>query len=287
MIRPATTSLICLFMLLVLFGCSGNQQEFTLRYKSPLGSKLTYSHVTTRNYLVKAKDSVIDSGIGEYNMTIVSNCTKELNDSTAAVKEMHTWGETKKNPQDSTKIDSVHQEESLILQMMTNGRISNMQYTGEATVTQSTDSKNVIEQGTPVFPDNTLSVGSNWTQTSRITIAGKEQDASTTYRVTGFMRDGMYDCAVIQYSGNMVIPVVENPADTAKRSGVDHITTEGSLYFAPKEGLLVKQHEHWNISGERKKLVKGEFMDYSVTVNMDIDIRLLTAELNAPAKASK
>lgn len=276
------TSVLAIGLIAAFWGCSGQQQDFVLRYRFQPGKTQTYEHITTRNYQVRMQDSIIDSGSGEYRMIIQTTCRNMVNDTTAEIAEVHTWTVTKRNPDDSTKVDSSVTEERLSVWMMTNGRISNIEFAGEQNVTQSTYTQNVVDQGTPVFPSNRLSTGSNWTQTSQISVGEKQYDASTTFQVTGFMKEGSYDCAVIKYQGNMIIPVIENPTDSVKRSGIDHVTTDGTLYFAPVEGLLVKQHEHWTIAGERKKLVNEAYVSYTVSVSMDINIQLLTEVVQPP-----
>ncbi len=252
-----------------------------LRYRFAPGKTQTYEHITNRNYQVRMQDSIIDSGSGEYRMIVETTCRNMVNDTTAELIERHTWTVTKQNADDSSKVDSTVTEERLSVWMMTNGRINNLEFADEQNVTQSAYTQSVVDQGTPVFPPNRLSKGSNWTQTSKITVGDKQYDASTTFQVTGFMQEGIYNCAVITFNGNMIIPVIESPTDSVKRSGVDHITTNGTLYFAPKEGILVKQQEHWTIAGERKKLVNDSYVSYTVSVNMDINVRLLTDNLQA------
>ena len=92
-------------------------------------------------------------------------------------------------------------------------------------------------------------------------------DASSTYRVVGYVQDSGYDCIQISYDGTLIIPIVPNPADSTHRRGVDHISMTGTMTFATELGMPVNVKEMWKITGDRERLVSGKI----VKSNTDID----------------
>jgi len=58
------------------------------------------------------------------------------------------------------------------------------------------------------------------------------------------------------------------------RTGVDNITTTGTIYFAIEEGMTVLLKEHWIIDGKRKRLYEGKMTEYLVKVDTESEYKL-------------
>ena len=103
-------------------------------------------------------------------------------------------------------------------------------------------------------------------------------NASTTYTIKSFVRELGYDCAVIEYTGNLLIPIEPKKDDKTQRSGIDKIQTKGMIYFAYIEGLVIKQTEKWKTEGTRTQIIDGEWEKYKFESNYDVNFILVRAE---------
>ncbi len=127
----------------------------------------------------------------------------------------------------------------------------------------------------PVFPTGEISVGFNWTQSAKVMMPSQTMEASTTYEVKSLVREMGYDCAVIEFTGNLIIPIEPDPADSIQVSGVDKIETTGKLYFAYKDGLVVLQRERWVVDGTRNYTEKkGKPKERTIAMQTDVEYAL-------------
>jgi hypothetical protein len=134
--------------------------------------------------------------------------------------------------------------------------------------------RNYYQQGGPVFPDGELSPGHRWTQTTTVKLPDYTLEATTTYRITALAREAGYDCAVIEYDGNMVLPVETDSSGTPEHVGFDRISGTGLIYFAYNEGLVVLQREHWTVRGNRPQLVNDSVQPFQIAMDHSLDFSL-------------
>jgi len=277
-LKKITAIVFIFFVPLTLNFCSPGNKKITLRFKYNPGLHLTYKQISKRTVKILKGDSIIKKDSHSYTMKIQQEVQRFLDDSTAEVLEQDSWQTIEPNKKDSSLIDTVQNIRKLILQVLPNGKVINFKFVNDDDITLANYIKNYYEQGLPVFPVGEKLPGYSWTQSTRIMLPGKNLEASTTYTIKSLVREAGYDCAVIEYQGNMLIPIEPAPNDSTRRSGIDRIKTNGLLYFAYKEGIVISQQEHWVIDGDRNKTLNGKTEHYKLAMNYDIDYTLIKKE---------
>ncbi len=275
-----TTAILTLGLVCLMAGsCTQGENKISLKFRFKPGMKLTYDQISKRNSNVVEHDSVTHRDTMSYHVGIEQEVLRFIDDSTAEILETDNFSYVKPGSKDSAGVpDSVSEKQQVTLQMLPNGKIVNFKFTDDSNMPRIAYIKNYYEQGIPIFPSGQRAPGYSWTQTTKVVLPDQSMEASTTFLIKSLVREGGYDCAVIQYDGNMLIPVEADPADTTKRSGVDNIKTSGVLYFAYTEGFVVEQKEHWKIDGDRSQLRKGKMVNFKVNTDYDVDYKLMKVE---------
>lgn len=269
------TALILLSMLLL--SCTEGTKEIQLSFKYKPGMILEYKQDSKRQTEIYTADSLVKKEVDVSLATVKQNILKIINDSTYKVNEIDTWHYTKPNKDDSTQLDSVTYSREMDLIVLQNGKIIDFTFKDPEDKAASY-MKNYYEQGMPVFPSTKVYPGYSWTQTTSVMLPSETMNASTTYTIKSLVRELGYDCAVIAYTGNLLIPIEPKDGDKTQRSGLDKIQTDGMIYFAYVKGIVIKQTEKWKTEGERTQLTDGEWQRYKFESNYDVNFILAKAE---------
>jgi hypothetical protein len=148
-----------------------------------------------------------------------------------------------------------------------------MEFIGEMPEASIEYLKEYYKQYAPVFPAVDVSPGYTWTQTYKVMLEEEPVEASTTYEIKSFVREKGYDCAVIAFDGNIIIPVMVEDKDGIKsKRGVDRINVDGVMYFGYKYGILVSSRDNFTIDRQRTVTSKDNAKGKGSTENMNIDI---------------
>lgn len=271
------TAIIFVALLVMITGCTQREQSVLLKYKYQPNSSLNYVQDAKTTYFIHSDDSTITNEHKSYHVDITYSFNRHVNDSTIELLEISDWAIPEINKEDSTKIDTVVTHREMSFQLLENGKIVDFDFISGKKGRKSY-LKNYFEQGMPVFPDKAVSPGYNWTQSIKVVLPNETMDASTTYRVKSIVRESGYDCAIIDYEGNLLIPVEPMADDPDQRSGIDRISNQGQIYFAYKEGFVVKQTEKWHSSGDRVKLKDGKMVEYKIESDYDVEFILVDTE---------
>ncbi len=280
----------------VLVTCDQDTKKVALRFKFQPGMALTYQRVlrglvqvTDRN-----RDVVLRNDFAETTADIDYRVRRILEDSTAEIIDSKKWQFKTTSRLDSIPSDTAARErernDQVIKYIKPNGRVVDMEFVSDITSDQLEYFKELYKQGTPVFPNGDIGQGHSWTQTTTVVLPDGPMEASTTYTIRSFTRERGYDCVVIEYDGNSIIPL---PAHEDEKydmiSGVDLITSKGHLYFAYKEGIAVLVRERWILDGDRtlRRNVAdtvhgynvGDTVSLNVSVEYDAEHSLLKAEM--------
>ena len=259
-----------------IIGCTENSKQVKLSFKYKEGMNLEYKQDSKRQTKVFMADSLINKESDESIAFIKQEILDIVNDSTFKMLEVDTWHYTQPNKDDSTQSDSVTYSREMELLVLQNGKI--IDFTSKDTDQKTTSYlKNYYEQGLPIFPSVDVYPGYSWTQTTSVVLPSETMKASTTYSIKSFVRELGYDCAVIEYSGNLLIPIEPKDDDKTQRSGLDKIHTDGMIYFAYTEGIVIKQTEKWKTDGERIQFVDNEWERYNFTSQYDVNFILTKA----------
>jgi hypothetical protein len=258
--------------------CSQGEKQVNLRFSFPQGKTLKYKQVSKRNYSVVKNDSIVDDKSLVDTLRIDLELVRLVDDTTYEVMEYGTLYIDCRSKEDTTKMERVELKTETLLRVLPNGKIESFEMIENEFNRTDEYVKNYYEQGTPVFPAGEKPVGYSWTQTTKVVLPEENLEASTTYNIKALVRHQGYDCALIEYLGNMAIPIVSNPKDTVQRSGVDRVNIKGLMYFAHKEGLVVEQTENWKIDGDRKQIAGDSICEYDVTQDYSVSYQLVSIE---------
>jgi len=277
-LKNAIATIIICFLAISLLYCSQGEQKVTLRFKYEPGLNLKYEQLTKRNTKVFENGEMTESYSRNYDMTVKQSVVGIAADGTAEIVEEDSWVYIKPNEKDSTIIDTVMHSRELTMNVAANGKVVKVGFADDTDAATISYLKNYFEQAWPVFPDGELPVGYSWTQTATVVMTDETLEASTTYSIKSLVREAGYDCAVVDYSGNMLIPLMPSAKKPEFIGGIDRIKTSGVIYFAYKEGVVVLQREQWTIHGERQKRSDKGVVDITVEVELDSDYTLVHRE---------
>ena len=268
-------------------GCGQGTKMITLRFKFTPGEKLVYDLTQKTNSEATEGDSVISKGTHEIKMTIEDVVRRMVDDSTAEVFESSSWKFTTIIKNDSNIVDTNEYNRNMVLYTNPNGKVVDVEFTSEMSESSMEYMKNYIDQAMPVFPSGEHSQGYSWTQTTKVLLDEDPVEASTTYEIKSFAREQGYDCVVISYDGNLVIPVKPNPKDSIQRSGVNRIQITGMMYFAYKEGITVSNRDRWVVKGTRKEVTDGKTKNYKILYEGDSTMLLTERKMVDPAATTE
>ncbi len=223
-----------------------------------------------------------DSTLYEHSETFTVDIEQEflkfVNDTAAELSEHAVWHFMRRSKEDSTKMEPYESERTTIITTLPNGKITDARFADIKDQPKMRYIMNYYEQGLPVFPAGEKPVGYSWTQTTKVVLPDESMEASTTFLIKSLVREGGYDCAVIEYEGNLVIPIEPNPKDSTLRGGLDRIKSKGLMYFAYKEGIVVSQVESWVVDGDRTRLKDGKMVSFKVAVEYETEYALKMRE---------
>lgn len=264
---------------LAVWSCSQGEKKITLRFKYEPGLTLTYHQVSNYTEKVMIADSVIGSGTHGYEVDIKQEVKRLLNDTTAEILETDVFHIVGPSKEDSTKIDTVDTERQITLTVMNNGKFVNFDMAGSTDAGRKAYLRNFYEQGSPVFPSGEKAPGYSWTQTTKVVLPEETAEASTTYRIKSLVREAGYDCAVIEFDGNLILPRSYTEGDSVVHTGIERLKTNGVIYFAYREGFLLEQRDKWQLEADLRSVHKnGAVKERRVFTDFDVVYRLVKRE---------
>jgi hypothetical protein len=273
-LKILTTAIMFGLICLLSVGCVQGDKKVTLKLKYQPGMKLTYDQTTKSCTQVTADDSLIEESSHSYDVDIIFNIISLADNGTAEVLDSSTWSYEVVSKEDSSKMTKVDRSRISTVFVQPNGRYTDIILSSEEKLSTVTWLKSYFEQGMPVFPDGELTPGYSWTQSTKVLLPDETMNASTTYQIKSLAREAGYDCAVIEYDGNMIIPVVETEMDSISRQGYDEIMISGVTYFAYKEGIIIVERQNWQVKGYRQKTSEGKTFSYQISTKSDLEFVL-------------
>jgi hypothetical protein len=253
-LRALTAILVILTAAVVLVTCTGDERKVSLRFKYEPGMKIRYHQETKGNWNAVMDDSTHERGKTSYWVDVVHTVLEVAPDGTATIRDSANYFRERFDWKDTAKVDTVAETRAATLMVEPNGRCADIIFPPDKDLSAVKWLKAYYDQGAAVYPEGEFSTGYSWTQTTNVLLPEENMKATTTYRVRSFAREGGYDCAVIEYEGTMIIPVEPHAYDSLQTRGYDHISNDGVIYHAYKEGVIVSQKEHWVIKGHRERL---------------------------------
>lgn len=259
-------------------GCTQQKKSVRLRFKYTPGMTITHKMEQKRNWKVIENDSVIEQGLTVIDITSREEVRRVIEDSTAELRHENSWVYEHRNEEDSTKIDTVTGGRSYTSYVKPNGRLVDLEFHEDVDPEEAEYLRSLYEQAATRLPDGMVEQGKTWTHEITVMLENEKVNATTKYELTSFFRKDRYDCAVIKYEGNMIVPVKSIETDTLSRSGVDRIDFEGEMYFAYAEGVVISATERWLVDSKRKATKDGEMKDHQYLTESDVTYRLASLE---------
>jgi hypothetical protein len=267
---------------ILLTGCEQGRKKVTLRFKYQPGLHLVYDLNQKANHRRLEGDSVVSRGSSEIQMVIEETVRRMVDDSTAEILEFSEWTSTWSKEGDSATSDTNLDSREMILYVKPNGKVIDIEFVSKTPEASIDYLENYYEQGFPVFPAGEHSQGYSWTQTTKVLLEEEPVEASTTYKIESFAREQGYDCVVISYDGNLVIPVKPGPDDSLETRGVNRIQITGMMYFAHKEGITVSNRDRWVIDSHGERMHEGKRKEYRTIYEGDSNLTLKEHKRTTP-----
>jgi hypothetical protein len=254
--------------------CTDQKKSVRLRFKFEPGEVSVHQMDSKRMWKVMEKDSVVREGTTEVTASYTEEVIRVLEDSTAEVLQTDDWTAIERMTNDTTPPDTSAGSRSVTLYVKPNGQIVDFELPPDEDVMSEQYLRTFYEQAATRLPGGLVTQGETWTHTTQVVIDTEPVTATTTYTLKSFARDRGYDCVVIEYDGNLVIPVQPKESDSVKYVGLDKIQVNGMMYFAYREGLIISARERWLMDRRRGKPVDGKIKEMVYEIEMDVDYQL-------------
>jgi hypothetical protein len=228
-------SLLALFILM-LSGCGEQIKEVRLVFKFPTDKIFHYTYDSKNSSVVYENDkkTILDerSNRISYSQEVV----KTINDTISRLLFSYSQTGSDGKTQDNWSTECTMASDGKIIDFSPDSAISDESFEYY---------RRLFEQTAPIYPHELVPEGYNWTNSYKVLLDDGMTEATTTYKIKAIAREAGYDCAVIEYKGNIIIPLGDDPIGdgSVKISGNDRINVEGVTYFSYTEGILIRQEE--------------------------------------------
>jgi hypothetical protein len=138
----------------------------------------------------------------------------------------------------------------------------------------------------PVFPGQAISPGYEWTQNFQIDVPGGNPTVVTTqYHFIGYDKVEDFDCAVIEFKGELEYTECYKPPEKTEKFVVKkyhvQMTSEGQIFFAYREGFMVKKKNLITSTAHSKAFLKDKVESEHQTIYRDHE-RITLTEIHRP-----
>jgi hypothetical protein len=274
--RTITAILTTFLVVFALADCGDQNRKIVIRYPHQMQYINHFKQEGTQKLQVWQGDSLVYSLSRSLDFNISQRVLRVLPDSSAAVEENSTMLLIGQNRKDTTVIDTMKEDRSFIIYEAPNGRIVDFETKGKYDSLTTAHFRSWYEQACPVFPDSAVGIGSTWVNSNTVVVDSQKLETSTSFKVRGFEQMRGYDCIVVEFSGNIILPIRSDPKDTMLRGGMDEIRVDGTFWFAWKEGFFAEQSQKEVILGRRDLVEKGK--PFTRNYRIDGNARMYIAE---------
>jgi hypothetical protein len=244
--------------LCILMSCDPGKKEVRLTYKFRPSQSREYVSMIKISSMINETGKSLQRDNYSFRSTLLEQVIAVI-DSTKARISLTNVSEKPEMPISQTGRDESPRAWSIEYLIANNGKILEFfpEDSGSSAVIEAY--RNYYEQASPVFPDEPVSENQSWGQTIKLIVKDEgPTSAETKYNVKAFVREAGYDCAVIEYTGNMIIPYRKIEPDGSIMIGLNRIGTKGVIYFGYVYGMIVKQEETYDIQMEGSRIVNGQ-----------------------------
>lgn len=269
---------IALLATVLFAGCSETNQQITLRFNTDVGVRQVHEQQTKSTWKVTEADSIKDEGSGITRYTSIENVIALSPDSTIEIVDSSIIFREIPNPEKDRKLDTIPVHRVYTYKIRPDGEFVDIRSADPADSSKLIWLKEFYQQGWPRLPHGTVGVGSSWAHTTPVKMPEGTVDATTTYTLTSLVRESGYDCAVIEYSGDVLLPFEGYTKDNKYEVGVERTTVSGVMYFAYNEGIIVLTRDRWKTTAERDYICHEESDTTHVVVNRENNVEYRLTE---------
>jgi len=242
-----------------------------------VGLRQVHKQEMKYTWYVVVGDSVTEKGGGTDRYVSTENLLNVGEDSVLTVLDSSTSYHVVPSKDEDKKLDTVEVYRANKYMIRPDGEFVDVEFMDGKDSATVAYLRNYFEQGWPVFPTGEISVGHTWTHSTAVRMPDETINASTDFKLTNLVRESGYDCAVIEYNGNMILPVDVREKKDFHETGVDRIELQGLMYFAYKEGVVVLVRDHWSLEADRNKTNEktGEESSHKIYRETDVEYWLI------------
>jgi hypothetical protein len=107
---------------------------------------------------------------------------------------------------------------------------------------------------------------------------GEINNATMTFKVRAIVREAGYDCAVVEFKGNTVVPYSHVDKSGVQEIRIDKKNIEGVFYLAYREGVIIRMDEKYTFNAEGVKIVEGKEIPLKINEEGTFSYMLTEAE---------
>jgi hypothetical protein len=246
-------------MITVCLSCSNQPTTFKLTVNhAPVGKVIEYKLESHRVGSAYKNDELVEDFDVKVEGDIIYTTQKMLGGGDAIVLEENVWS-WDEPVDDSGQVKRITKDYAYKFQISSTGKVTDLKMLGKSSQVWEDYVREYTNQGMPNFPDQKISAGHSWTQTASVTLPDSEVvEVSTQYTIKGTASKDGYECAIIEYKGNLVLPIFPDPVDSLSPTGVDRIELNGILYFSIEAGMAVNSEERRRVVTERSFTKEGK-----------------------------
>jgi len=257
---PLTLAVLFIFVTVLVFGvfsCTEQPAKFRLMVKyGPVGKVLEYKLTSHRVGTAYRNGELAEDFDVSVEGDIIYTSQKMLDDGNFVVLEENVWN-WDEPVDDSGQVKRVTRDYAYKYQVAPTGKMSDLKMLGKPSQQWEDYVASFVEQGMPVYPEEAISAGYQWSQAVSVTLPDSQIfESGITFTVKGTASKQGYHCAIIDYKGNLAVPLFPDPDDPASPYGVDWIEMNGIMYFAIDEGVGINSEERQRVVSERTALNK-------------------------------
>ncbi len=260
-------SLYIIFILLLsisLFQCETQNKEVLLRLKFNENQSLRWSSINKSHWEYYENDSLISKDSKDKRSESVEDVIKVIDNNSARLRLTNYYDYEIPNKNDTTKMITV--KDSSITEYIQDIHAVNLDVFPHDTssVEKVEYIKKLYEQLAPRYPDEPVSAGFKWSNNIKVMLQdGETNDAVTNYTIKGFVKEAGYDCAIIEFKGNTIVPFQSEYTNKEGNGNIletriDKRSSHGTTYLAYKEGIIVKEDYSYDYLSKGTKIIDGK-----------------------------
>ena len=236
MTRRLTRLLFAAFILIVLSGCGEQKKEVRLVFKFPADKIYHFTYDNKTTVIIYENGAQTISNERSDRISYSQETTETIDSATSRLLFSYTQTNEDENSQNRWNTECIMASDGKIVEFFPDSNVSEESFEYY---------RRLFEQTSPIFPSELVPEGYSWSNRYKVLLDEGMTDAATTYKIRAFVREAGYDCAVIEYNGNMLIPLGTDPIGdgSVTVSGVDRVEVEGVTYFSYTKGILIRQEE--------------------------------------------